>query len=109
MDTGLEFYIITDSSTRVWGIARVHPSFIGRVHKHPVTEKYRLLQGRGCLYISGKISYMEEGDTVTIKANEPHAFVALQEEATLEFVLENGPFESIEYIYTGETLKRPSQ
>ena len=102
---GLTFYLIADNNRSVCGVAEVEPFFEGHIHTHKEPEYYKLLKGKGILYINGTMHEFKAGEEYYIPGNVPHAFIALENKATLYFEFFIGPLAGVRYKYSSKTLK----
>lgn len=104
----MEFYLLSNNTDHVSGVATVQSRFRGHVHSHAEPERYVLLSGMGILRVNGINTIMREGDDVTIPGGSPHAFITLGRKASkLFFEFGRGPLASIKYTYTN-TFLRPT-
>ena len=99
-DDGLKFYFVTNSKHGVMGVAHVKPFFRGPIHFHPQEETYHMLKGRGILSLNDGLFELREGQSITIKPNCKHALVSVRG-CVLMFKFDTGPFDTIDYHYTG--------
>ena len=106
----MDYYLISNNTNYVCGIATVRKSFDGPIHSHPHTEYYYLLRGEGILHIDGENKKFCEGEKRIIKANQRHAFISTgTNDAKLFFSFESGPLESIKYTYGYGCMKDSSK